>query len=112
MKKRILFVDDEVMVLNGLRRMLSRKRNEWDMDFVSSGVEALEKMDESSWDVIVTDMLMPGMSGGELLEEVSRKHPQVVRISLSGQAHRDFADGYTFSSHQNLIKPCDENTLT
>jgi len=111
-RKRILFVDDEVMVLKGLRRMLFRKRNQWDMDFVSSGVEALEKMGESSCDVIVTDMLMPGMSGEELLKEVRKNHPKVVRITLSGQAHRDFAEGYIFPSHQDLVKPCDEKTLT
>ncbi len=72
MKRRILFVDDESRVLEGLRRMLWSMRQEWDMVFVDSGPKALEEMARGNFDVIVTDMRMPGMDGAQLLREVKR----------------------------------------
>ena len=84
--KRILFVDDEEMVLQGLQRMLRSLRREWDMTFVESGAKALELMAEQPFDVVVSDMLMPGMTGAELLNEVMKRYPRTVRLILSGHA--------------------------
>ena len=74
--KRILFVDDEPMVLDGLRRMLRGMRNEWEMEFVTSGHDALKILDGKRFNVIVTDMRMPGMDGCQLLNHVKELHPQ------------------------------------
>jgi CheY-like chemotaxis protein len=63
-KMRILFVDDEPNILQGLQRMLRGMRQEWDMAFASGGEEALDVMSKSGFDVVVTDMRMPGMNGG------------------------------------------------
>ena len=82
--KRILFVDDEPKVLQGLQRMLRSMRNEWGMEFASSGREALEMLERAPYDVIVTDMRMPGMDGVQLLKEVTKRFPLLVRIILSG----------------------------
>ena len=89
--KTLLFVDDEANVLQGLQRQLRTMRNEWNMNFVAGGLQALEFMKKNPVDVIVTDMMMPGMDGSQLLTEVSRQHPQTVRIVLSGQAEREAA---------------------
>ena len=86
MSKKILFVDDELNVLQGLRRMLRVWRDEWDMEFTNSGEEALFSLSQSDFDVIVTDIRMPGMSGDVLLERVRKQHPHMVRIVLSGQS--------------------------
>ncbi len=59
MKKRILFVDDEPMVLDGLGRMLRGMRNEWEMAFAPGGPEALEILRDRPFHVVVTDMRMP-----------------------------------------------------
>ena len=69
-KKRILFVDDEPLVLKGLQRTLRKRRAEWDTAFASSGKEALEILDQQSMDVIVSDLKMPEMDGMQLLAEV------------------------------------------
>jgi len=70
MKKRILFVDDEVNMLQGLRRMLNAMRHEWDMVFVESGQEALGLLPQAPSDVIVSDMRMPGMDRTQLPTQV------------------------------------------
>lgn len=105
MKKRILFVDDEQLVLDGLHRMLRPLRGEWDMVFVESGAKALELMNQAAFDVVVSDMRMPGMNGAELLAEVLKQHPQTVRLILSGHADRDLILKCVGSTHQYLAKP-------
>ena len=109
--KRILFVDDEPKVLDGLRRMLYPYRNEWHMVFVSSAAEALQQLSQSPFDVLVTDVRMPQMSGIELLSEVVERHPQVVRMVLSGMADKEVTLPSVMLAHQYLDKPCDATTL-
>ena len=108
---RILFVDDEPRVLEGQRRMLYSLRNQWDMKFVSSGAEALQCLTESPFGVMVTDVRMPGMNGVELLQEVVKRHPQVIRLVLSGTADIELTLQCVSLSHQYLLKPCDSQTL-
>jgi len=112
MKKSILFVDDESMVLKGLRRMLAPKRAEWDMDFADSGEAALKALARKQYRVVVADLLMPGMSGHDLLKEVQRLYPEVKRIVLTGQPEREYDKETVFPAHQYLMKPCDYQTLT
>jgi len=111
MKKRILFVDDDPLVLTGLQRMLRSLRQEWEMEFVESGTRALERMAATPFDVVVTDMQMPGMNGAELLTEVMRRHPSTVRIVLSGHADKDLILKCVTSTHQYLSKPCESDAL-
>ncbi|GIV15579.1 MAG: two-component system response regulator [Armatimonadota bacterium] len=111
MKRRILFVDDEPNVLQGLQRMLRSMRNEWDMHFAGSGEEALSKLEEAPFDVIVSDMRMPGMNGAQLLREVARRYPNVVRIVLSGHSDREYILQLVTTTHQYLAKPCEAETI-
>jgi putative nucleotidyltransferase with HDIG domain len=112
MKRRILFVDDEPMVLKGLQRTLRKMRQDWDMNFVSSGREALNVLVKKPMDVIVSDMRMPEMDGGRLLAEVKKQHPHVVRIILSGQLDQEMTLKSVQLAHQSLSKPCDVEVLT
>jgi HD-like signal output (HDOD) protein/CheY-like chemotaxis protein len=111
MKRRILFVDDEPLVLQGLQRMLRALREDWDMLYVGSGAEALARMAEQTVDVVVSDMRMPGMNGVELLQEVARRHPGTIRMILSGDAHPEHVLQCVNIAHQFLSKPCDAFTL-
>ncbi|BDU75428.1 response regulator [Mesoterricola sediminis] len=111
MKTRILFVDDEPFVLNGLQRSLRGMRDTWEMAFASGGPQALEVLAERTFDVIVTDMRMPGMSGADLLQEVKARYPAVVRIVLSGHAERDLVTQCVGVAHQFISKPCDPDEL-
>ncbi len=109
--KRILFVDDEPKVLQGLRRMLRSLRRECDMEFAEGGPEALDWLAASPFDVVVTDMRMPGMDGAQLLDEVMKLYPFTVRIVLSGQCDRQVVLKCVGPAHQFLTKPCDSETL-
>lgn len=108
---RVIFVDDEPRVLEGLKRMLRPKRNEWDMTFVGSAQAALEALRAQPCEVVVTDMRMPGMSGAELLEIVQRDYPDTIRLILSGQAETESVMKALGVSHQFLSKPCDADIL-
>ena len=110
-KKRILFVDDEPMVLKGLQRTLRKRRAEWDTVFASNGKEALEILDQQPMDVIVSDLKMPDMDGMQLLTKVRERHPHTVRIILSGNTEHEVTLRSVQYAHQNLTKPCDAEVL-
>ena len=86
-------------------------RQEWRMHFASSGAAALEIMENEAFDVIVTDMRMPGMSGAQLLTEVLKSYPHVVRIMLSGHSDLQAIMQSVGPTHQYLTKPCDADVL-
>lgn len=109
--KKILFVDDESRILQGLRRMLRPLRREWDMHFAEGGRAALELLSNDTFDVIVTDMRMPGMDGIELLTHCKQKHPEMIRIVLSGHVDPDMGVRSVAVAHQFLHKPCDAELL-
>ncbi|MEZ6004041.1 MAG: response regulator [Planctomycetota bacterium] len=109
--KRILFVDDEKNILDGLRRSLRSKRSEWDMHFATSGKEALEWMEQQPFDVVIADMKMPIMDGAQLLSAVADRYPKTARIVLSGQAEMEAAMRSVLVSHQFLSKPCEVGAL-
>jgi HD-like signal output (HDOD) protein/ActR/RegA family two-component response regulator len=107
----VLFVDDEPRILEGLRRMLRTQGQEWEMAFAPGGEAALALMEASPFDVIVSDMRMPGMDGARLLALVRDRYPQVVRIVLSGHTELSTALRVVPVAHQFLAKPCDAGTL-
>ena len=109
--KQILFVDDEVKVLQGLGRMLRVMRHEWEMTFLDDPRQAVGLLQEKSFDAIVVDMRMPQMDGAELLEKARALKPGMARIVLSGHAEREASMRSVGLAHQFLAKPCDADTL-
>lgn len=101
----ILFVDDEPLMLQGLGRMLKSKEDVWSMEFVESGCEALDRMENKKYDIVVSDMRMPEMDGTELLNEVRVRFPDTVRIILSGYSEKDMILRSVGTAHQYLSKP-------
>jgi HD-like signal output (HDOD) protein len=111
LKQHILFVDDDPNLLQSLQRMLRSMRREWDMHFASCGPEALELLDHTPCDVVVSDMRMPGMDGAQLLAAVRQRHPMTVRFALSGHTDPDMILRAVGPTHQFLAKPCDADVL-
>lgn len=111
MKQRILFVDDEINILKALRRTLRPYRGQWDMAFSPGAEKALKTLEKESFDVVITDMRMPGMDGAKLLQIVKEKYPQMVRIILSGHSDQEMIMKSVKTAHQYLTKPCEKEIL-
>ncbi len=86
-KRTVLFVDDEEKLLTSLKRGLLDEP--YETLFANSGKEALEILEQSQMQVIVTDMRMPEMGGLELLRTVKEEYPHIIRMVLSGYADTD-----------------------
>ncbi len=91
--------------------MLHCLRHDWHLEFVLGGPQALERMAEYPFDVVVSDMRMPGMDGSQLLEKIMVRFPTTVRIVLSGQCDRETTLKAVLPAHQFLMKPCDSVLL-
>jgi len=108
---KILFVDDEFFLLEGLQLRLLPICQNWEMEFAGSGGDALSLMAETPFDAIVADMHMPGMSGPELLNEVMKQYPSTVRILLCEPAEGASVDTDAAFMHEFLSKNCDAEDL-
>ncbi|MGD9601881.1 MAG: response regulator [Gammaproteobacteria bacterium] len=107
----VLFVDDEAMLLAGLRRQLRPFRHEWDMAFAESAAQAITALEQRPFDVVVSDIRMPGRSGVDLLAEVAERWPRTVRVILSGEADLETACRSVKVTHQFLAKPTPPDAL-
>src|SRR5579859_7526039 len=108
---KLLFVDDEPHVIEGLRRMMRRVRDQWEVRTALSGEEALRIMAEWPADVVVSDMRMPHMNGVELLNRIAADYPDAVRLILSGHTDREVIMQSAIVAHQFLAKPCNAELL-
>ncbi len=108
---RILFVDDEQSVLNALKR--SMRKEGYSLHLTTDVEDALRLIGSENIDVVVSDHLMPAMTGIEFLALASRLHPNVIRIMLTGQADVDMAIRAINEGQVNrfLTKPWDDAQL-
>lgn len=109
--QRLLFVDDEVPILRALERMLRVHRRDWECHFTDDPRHALTLVDEVQPDAVVSDMLMPGLDGAELLLEASRRRPLLARFILSGEVGAGSLVRMARAAHQCLAKPCRGDVL-
>jgi CheY-like chemotaxis protein len=109
--KRILFVDDEQKALDALRRMIEPQALPWETAFAASGQAALDLLSRQPFDVIVSDIRMPGMDGAASLKAVCDCFPGIVRIVVCSQEEMNGALRAVPVAHQFLVKPCDSHML-
>jgi HD-like signal output (HDOD) protein len=104
-RKRLLFVDDEPQVLSLLQSMFRHVSPEWDSVVTHRGAEALSLMAMQPFDVVVSDMQMPEMTGAQLLERVRDKYPRTTRVVLSGYPDQLLSIHALGAAHHYLAKP-------
>jgi len=88
-KLKVLVVDDEKVVREGCRRVLSGK--DYEVLTAENGYSALEQLSEDTVDLILLDLKMPGMSGEEVLETVHTNYPEIPVIIITGHGTVDTA---------------------
>jgi type II secretory ATPase GspE/PulE/Tfp pilus assembly ATPase PilB-like protein/FixJ family two-component response regulator len=108
---RLLFVDDEINVLSALRRLF-RGRN-YEIDFAQSASEALAKLDQKTYHLVMSDFRMPGMNGADLLREVRKRHPDALRLMLTGYGETDAVMGAISEGavYRFILKPWNDDDL-
>ncbi len=109
--RTILLVDDEHNITRSIKRVLRPLK--YNVLIANSGDEALQLLKEHEVQVMVSDQLMPKMTGSELFEKVEEKHPRVVRILLTGYTA---IEGITSAVNKGavyrvLFKPWDDDHL-
>jgi signal transduction histidine kinase len=118
-KQAILCVDDEMLVLMSLRDQLMRNFGSfYRIELAESGEEALEVMEELENEgyempIIITDQIMPGMKGDELLTAAHKRYPRSLKIFLTGQADAQAVGSAvnTANLYRYIPKPWDEHDL-
>jgi YesN/AraC family two-component response regulator len=111
-RKSILIVDDEQLILDSLYRDLTVEAIGFAVTLATSGEEAIAKINSRSWDLVITDLVMPGLDGFQVLKAAKRKDPQIMVIILTGYADMQFAiDALRLGSDDFLQKPCDTDEL-
>lgn len=109
--KKILFVDDEPAILDGLQDSLRKHRRCWDMTFACGGDAAITELSTKQYDVVVSDVRMPGIGGVDVLSYAKDHHPEAIRIALTGFSDEDSTIKLTELAQRYLTKPCSVEEL-
>ena len=103
-KNQILVVDDEAELRESIVEILTR--DGFEVDSAGSAEEAAEKLSQTPYDVLITDLILPGKNGVELLEETLSKYPETVGLVITGHASIDTAvEAMKKGAHDYLTKP-------
>ena len=110
MNERILVVDDEEIVIASCMRALAAEGRT--IDAVHSGTEALARVEEDRYDVIVLDIMMPNVDGLEVLQRVKEAHPEIEIVMVTGLSQIDTAvRSMKLGAFDYLAKPFDPDEL-
>jgi DNA-binding NtrC family response regulator len=109
-KPRILVVDDEPVVRESLLNWFAE--DGYPIEMADSGYEALQKMKESNWDILLTDVKMPGMDGLELQQQAKEVDPNITVIIMTAYASVDSAkEAIKEGAYDYVTKPLDPDDL-
>ena len=110
MNCKILLVDDEETMVKYLSRRLIRRG--FDVSVAYNGLSALEEIKKNDFDLVLLDVLMPGMDGIETLKEIKKIKPETEVIMLTGHASVEVGiEGMKAGAFNYILKPFDPNAL-
>lgn len=110
---RILVVDDEEPIRRLVERMLATSGHE--VTVASNGVKALRQLDAASFDLVITDLVMPELEGLQLLRELRARHspPKVIAMSSGGRGGANYLEmAASLGASATLPKPFTQRELT
>lgn len=109
-KGHILVIDDELGMRVGCQRALQGEG--YRVDTAADGQEGLEKLESDRFDLVLLDMMMPGISGLEMLERISALDPDLVCVVITGYATVELAvQAIKKGAYDFIAKPFDSDTL-
>lgn len=101
---RILVVDDEVNILLSVQAIL--RQEGFEVDACDRGAKAIEAIRNRHYDLVLTDLKMPGVDGLAVLAEVRKRSPNAVTVVMTGYASVDSAvDALQLGAYEYLLKP-------
>jgi DNA-binding NtrC family response regulator len=110
MKRKILVVDDEILILKSINTEL--KRSGYNVDTVENGEDALAMLKKHKYDLLITDLMLEGIGGLELLAETRKKLPTMPVIIITGYGELDSAiEALRLGAADYLLKPCSNEEL-
>ncbi len=108
---KILVIDDEIGICEGIRRALAPQG--LSVDIATSGAEGMQKIQSGGYDLTLLDIMMPGVSGIDLLAEIHRHDPEIVCIIITGYATVELAvQAIKQGAYDFLTKPFSVDDLT
>ncbi len=111
MKARLLIVDDEEQFVEALSERLSMR--DYDVTTSLTGEDAIEKITNYNFDVVILDVRLPGIEGTEVLREIKNLKPLTEVIMLTGHGTVEMAiEGMKLGAFDFLMKPCETEDLT
>jgi DNA-binding NtrC family response regulator len=111
MKSRLLLVDDEEQFVEALSERLSMR--DYDITTSLTGEDAIEKIKNYNFDVVILDVRLPGIDGTDVLREIKNLKPLTEVIMLTGQGTVEMAiEGMKLGAFDFLMKPCEAEDLT
>ena len=111
MKSRLLLVDDEEQFVEALSERLTMR--DYDVTTSLTGEDAIEKIKNYNFDVVILDVRLPGIEGAEVLREIKNLKPLAEVIMLTGHGTVEMAiEGMKLGAFDFLMKPCETEDLT
>lgn len=111
---KVLLVDDERTILEGISSIVN-----WEKEGVTlsgtanNGIEALEFIEENEPDIVISDIMMPGLDGIQLLQKTFKTHPFIKFILLSGYSEFEYArQAMGYGVRHYLLKPSNEDVIS
>ena len=111
MTPRILFVDQESLLIEPTRQLFSLRHRDWDLAFATGSEEALAVMREKPVDVLISDTDSPDSWGMDLMRQSTVLYPQTFRIFMTGKTGQEELLAAVPSCQRLLTKPCTSEAL-